>query len=585
MPLADVHRRAGTVDNRALTFRSDNFVLLRNPHHNAAPWRRALYFTASLLFLNGLLSFRSWWPTIAVLPDARIAPEFVGLWLILSGLLAVRGAVPRWLLNGLAAFYALLVLGRYVDVIAPSLFGRPISLYWDVPQIPRFVWVTAAGLPWWADALAVLALAAMVWGFHRLLRGAMQGLVDGTQALLLRPGRRWVTAAVTAALTLLVAANYAGVQATWPYVSKPVMPTYWREMKLVFDAASPDSVARALPAATVVDDSLARPADRVLASLGGRDVHLVFLESFGAVLYDQPDVVAAVDAVREDWLRAVQASGRDMVSAFYRSPTIGGASDLAHMSVLSGIDLSDPRRHDLLLTTRRPTLLQVFQHAGYDVFGVYHSVWWDWVERSYYRFDTYLSGPDLDYRGPAIGYWRIPDQFAAARVEQLYPRTNGVKPRLTLLATMSTHFPFTPVPPYQPDWTRVLGEQPFDAADVARVQTEQVNWLDMRPDYLRSVRYAYTWLAGYFGLPEPRDTVYVLIGDHQPTTNVAGEGARWDVPVHVIARDPALLDRFRALGFRKGLHPAPAPLGGLHDLTGALLRALGDDGQHATRLR
>ncbi len=531
-----------------------------------------LRFALALLFLNGVLSFTSWWPTVGVLPDARIAPEFVGLWLILAGWLALRGQPPRRLLNLLAALYALLVLGRYVDVVAPSLFGRPISLYWDVPQIPRFLWVTAAGLPWWATALALLAVALAAWGFHRLLRGAMQMMLDGAQPLL----QRRATWAVTGAVTLLVAANYAGVQATWPYVSKPVMPTYWKQMMLVIDAASPESLARALPPSTVIDDALARPSDRVLAGLAGRDLHLVFLESFGAVLYDDPQAAAAVEATRSDWQRAMRDAGLGVVSAFYRSPTIGGASDLAHMSILSGIDLSDPRRHDLLLTTRRPTLLQVFQHAGYEVFGVYHSVWWDWVERSYYGFDTYLSGPDLGYRGPAIGYWRVPDQFAAARVEQMHPRTGDAKPRLTVLATMSTHFPFSPVPPYQPDWSRVLGEQPFDAADIARVQSEKVNWLDMRPDYLRTVNYAHTWLAGYFRRPEPRDTVYLLIGDHQPTTNVAGEGARWDVPVYLVARDPALLDRFRALGFSDGMHPAPAPLGGLHDLGAAVLRALGD---------
>lgn len=533
------------------------------------PWWR---FALALLFLNGVLSFTSWWPTVGVLPDARIAPEFVGLWLVLAGWLLLRGELPRWLLNGLAAVYALLVLGRYVDVVAPSLFGRPISLYWDVPQLPRFLWVTASGLPWWASALALLVIGLLVWGFHRLLRGAMCTLADGAGPLL-RSRAAW---AVTALLTLLVAANYAGVQATWPYVSKPVMPTYWKQLKLVLDAASPEQLARALPASTVIDEALARPADRVLAGLGGRDLHLVFLESFGAVLYDDPQAAAAVEATRRDWARAIRESGHGVVSAFYRSPTIGGASDLAHMSILSGIDLSDPRRHDLLLTTHRPTLLTVFRHAGYQTVGVYHSVWWDWVERSYYGFDTYVSGPDLGYRGPPIGYWRIPDQFAAARIEQLHPRTAGSAPRLTLLATMSTHFPFSPVPPYQPDWTRVLGDQPYDAADIARVQKEKVNWLDMRPDYLRTVNYAHTWLAGYFRRPEPRDTVYLLIGDHQPTTNVAGEGARWDVPVYLVARDPALLARFRRLGFVDGLHPAQAPLGGLHELSVALLGAFGE---------
>ncbi len=536
-------------------------------------WRATAKLLLALLFLNGILSFTSWWPTIAVMPDKRLAPEFFGLWLVLAGWVALRGRPPARLVHGLAIVYALLVLGRYVDVVAPSLFGRPISLYWDVPQLPRFLWVTASGLPWWATALALLAIGLLAWGFHRLLTLAMRVLADGIRPYV---RTRWLWA-LTAALTLVVAANYAGVQATWPYISKPVMPTYWKQLALIRDAGSADTVARALPPRTVIDDALAQPSDRVLAALGGRDLHLFFLESFGAMLYDRPEAERATAATRARLQQAIRDSGRQVVSAFYRSPTIGGASDLAHMSVLSGIDLSDPRRHDLLLTTHRPTLLKVFQHAGYEVYGVYHSVWWDWVERSYYGFDVYLSGPDLDYRGPSFGYWHIPDQFAAARLEQRYPRTPGSRPRMTLLSTISTHFPFVPVPPYQPDWSRVLSEHPFDDADVARAQAEKVNWTNMGPDYLRTINYAHTWLADYFRQPEQRDTVYLMIGDHQPTANIAGEGAPWDVPVYLVARDPRLLDRFRALGFSDGLTPKRAPLGGLHDLTAMLLNALGDD--------
>lgn len=540
----------------------------------AAPsrWRATAQLLIALLFLNGILSFTSWWPTIAVLPDKRLAPEFFGLWLILAGGVALRHRLPTRLFDVLAVIYALLVLGRYVDVVAPALFGRPISLYWDVPQLPRFLWVTASGLPWWVTALALLAIVLLVWGFHRLLTLAMRVAADG-----LRPyaRQRWLWA-LNAVLAGVVAANYAGVQATWPYISKPVMPTYWKELRLIRDASSPESVARALPARTVVDDALAQPPGRVLAALGGHDLHLFFLESFGAMLYDRPEAEQATAATRARLQQSIQDSGRQVVSAFYRSPTIGGASDLAHMSVLSGIDLSDPRRHDLLLTTHRPTLLKVFQHAGYEVFGVYHSVWWDWVERSYYGFDVYLSGPDLDYRGPSFGYWHIPDQFAAARLEQMHPRTPDRKPRMTLLSTISTHFPFVPVPPYQPDWSRVLSDHPFDAPDVARAQAEKVNWANMAPDYLRTVNYAHTWLADYFRQPESRETVYLMMGDHQPTANIAGEGAPWDVPIYVVARDARLLDRFRALGFSDGLTPKRAPLGGLHDLTATVLRALGD---------
>lgn len=525
----------------------------------------------ALLLLNGVLSFSSWWPTVAVRPDARIAPEFIGLWVFLTAHLAVLGRPSSRTLGLTAAGYAVLVLGRYVDVVTPALFGRSISLYWDMPQLPRFVWVTVSGSPWWATALVLTVTATLVWGFHRVLTLALREVVAAVERRARSP---WLWC-LNLLLAALAVANLAGVRATWPYVSKPVIPTYLRELRIVWDARSPELLARLLPATTAVDAALRKPAAEVLQALGGRDLMLIFLESYGAVLYDRPDVAAATARSRSVLEQAIRDSGRSTVSAFYRSPTIGGGSDLAHMSVLSGMDLSDPRRHDLLLTTSRPTLIRVFQHAGYEVFGLYHSVWWDWVERSYYGYDVYVSGPDLGYQGPRFGFWHIPDQYAAVRFERLHPRTPDRRPRMTVFGTISTHFPFVPRPPYQPDLQRLLGPEPFDPAEVTRSQAEQVDWLDMTPAYVRTVNYAHTWLADYFRQPEPRETVFLMIGDHQPTSNIAGEGAPWDVPVYVVSRDPALLGRFRALGFADGFSPPRAPLGGFHDLTGTVLRALG----------
>jgi hypothetical protein len=129
------------------------------------------------------------------------------------------------------------------------------------------------------------------------------------------------------------------------------------------------------------------------------------------------------------------------------------------------------------------------------------------------------------------------------------------------------------VPTYQPDWRRLLGERPFDEADTARALAVPVNWLDMLPAYVRLVEYTYRWIGGFLRLPPTRDTVYILLGDHQPTGNVSGEGASWDVPVHIIASDPGLLARFAAQGFAPGLEPPRKPLGGMHELTAMLLKA------------
>jgi hypothetical protein len=538
------------------------------------PWH-ALRVPLALLLLNVSLAFDLWWPTPMIELDHRISPEAVILWAALLGWTVWRGVPSQRALGVLAFGYSCFVLGRYLDIAAPALFGRPINLYWDVPQIPRFLWVTAQETAWWISVTVVAVVVLLLWSLWRLVRWALRTVAQVAVPYALH--QRW-TWAVTAGLLVAVALNYGGVQATWPFISRPVLPTYVKQAQLLAAAASPEALARLLPARTVVDEASALPPGIALGGLNGRDVYLIFLESIGAVTYDNPKAASHLAPIRAELDAAIRSSGRHVVSAMMSSPTFGGASDLAHMGLLSGVDLSDPRRHDLLLTTGRPTLLSLFRSQGYETFGLYHAVSWEWPERAFYGYDHYIDGPALGYEGPRLGYWSIPDQFALARYEQMHPRGEQRPPRLLFLATITCHLPFSPVPPYQPDWQRVLSPTPFDAQETARALAEQPNWLDMFPDYLRMAEYTYRWIAGFMREPEQRDTVFILLGDHQPAANVSGPGAPWHVPVHVVARDPDLLARFQAQGFTAGLAPAREPLGGMHDLTGILLRAFAAPG-------
>jgi hypothetical protein len=83
-------------------------------------------------------------------------------------------------------------------------------------------------------------------------------------------------------------------------------------------------------------------------------------------------------------------------------------------------------------------------------------------------------------------------------------------------------------------------------------------------------------IGGYLRKHADRDLVMVVLGDHQPPAAVSGEGAPWDVPVHVIASRTAVLDRFRAEGFRTGVTPARPAIGRMHTLAPKLLHAFGD---------
>ena len=555
------------------------------PARPGLPGWRVAWAALALLWLNAALSFSTWWPTPGIVPEARIAPEFVGLWVVLLAVVARRGRLSRPVALAIAAGYLLLVLGRYVDVTVPSLFGRPVNLFWDLPQIPRFLWVSAQSLPAWQSLGLVVAALALLAGLFVALWRAIALAGRGAVPYALRT--RWVWAA-TALAVAIAAANYAGVRATWGFVSKPVVPTYWRQARLLAAALLPGAAQAVIADAGVVEAAMAAPpgqaqlaqmaqgalgAQAALGALRGRDVYLLFLESYGAVLYDDARAALPMRALRQRFGAELAASGWQVVSAFVRSPTFAGASDLAHLGLLSGIDLTDPMRHDVLLTTRRPTLISLFRAAGYQTLGLYPAVSWEWPERAFYGFDVYLEGRTLGYRGPRLGYWWIPDQFSFARLDELHPRDAAAAPRFVFFPTITTHLPFSPVPPFQPDWQRMLGERPFDAADTERALAEAPNWSNMFPDYLRMFDYTYRWLGAWLSRPEPREAIYVLLGDHQPAANITGEGASWDVPVHVVSRDAALLERFTAQGFSPGLEPPRAALAPMHELTGMLLKA------------
>ena len=539
----------------------------------AAPpkdWRRITGALLAIVFLNGMLSFRDWWPTPGVLPDHRLSPEFVWVWLALLAVVAWRGALSRRSLNIFTFVFLLLVLGRYGDVTVPSLFGRPINLYWDGANIPRFLWVSAQEKSGWQSAAIVAIVGVLFWGLFRLLRAVIAVTARDAVPYALRSRLGW---AMSSLAVLLAVANQAGASFTWPLVAKPVIPSYWRQVQLLAAAFSPQHQAALLPATTAVDTAMAAKSANTLGALGGRDVYLIMLESVGAITYDDAHAARTLGPSRERFAADIAASGRHVVTAFFRSPTFAGGSDLAQLGVLSGIDLSDPMRHDLLLTTQRPTLISLFKAQGYQTFGLYPALNWEWPERAFYGFDVFLERRDLGYAGPAMGFWELPDQFTAARFEKIHPRDNGAPPRFVFFPTITCHLPFSPVPPYQADWSRVLAAQPFDEAETHQTLAQKPNWLNMAPDYLRMVNYTYQWLGAYFRQPEPREAIYVLVGDHQPAANITGEGASWDVPVHIVSRDSKLLGRFIEQGFRPGMEPPRQAIGALHALTGMMLES------------
>jgi hypothetical protein len=103
--------------------------------------------------------------------------------------------------------------------------------------------------------------------------------------------------------------------------------------------------------------------------------------------------------------------------------------------------------------------------------------------------------------------------------------------------------------------------------------------------YAQSIRYSLTALISWVSTfhAEDDDLVVLLVGDHQPASIVTGEDASHDVPVTVLARDPAVLDQVESWHWDEGLLPGPdAPLWRMDAFRDRFLDAFGPaPSQHA----
>ena len=98
----------------------------------------------------------------------------------------------------------------------------------------------------------------------------------------------------------------------------------------------------------------------------------------------------------------------------------------------------------------------------------------------------------------------------------------------------------------------------------------------VRAAYGQSIRYTLRTLISFVRTYRDPNLVLVVLGDHQPATVVTGEGASHDVPVTVIAHDPAVLARIAPWHWQPGLLPgADAPVWRMDAFRDRFLTAFG----------
>ncbi|GAA3756719.1 hypothetical protein GCM10022240_06950 [Microbacterium kribbense] len=313
-------------------------------------------------------------------------------------------------------------------------------------------------------------------------------------------------------------------------------------------------------AAEIAADPLRQArSDQLFTTLRGKDVLVVFVESYGRIAVQDSSFAPGIDAVLTSGTRSLAAAGFTARSAFLTSPTFGAGSWLAHATLQSGLWVNSQQRYNQLLTQQRLTLSRAFGDAGWRTVSVVPADTIDWPQgKRFYGFDALYDSRNVGYRGPGFGYAPMPDQFVWSAFQRLELARPHRAPVMAEIDLVSSHHPWTPLPRPVP-WNAVGDGSVFDAmpeedqvSEAALADPAQVRAL-----YGRSVEYTLGTLFSFVQTYPDPNLVVVMVGDHQPHAYVAGDHPGHDVPISIIAHDPAVLRAIGSWGWQAGLLPDP----------------------------
>lgn len=484
-------------------------------------------------------------------PTPRLSAEAA----ILAGLMVIAGVLPALMRTGLAVVLAVLVLAislLKIAIVAVRLaLDRPLNLALDWVllssvfdlSVGTFGNVTGsliclAGLVailvlLWILAWCLAAIAAMAAAWPRAIAvsGGVSAVVLGiVLSVIVWPG--WTKANLSA----------IGNRAV---MEQARMAVRTREQQREFRLE-------------MAQDNL-RADEQSIPGLTGIDVLLIFVESYGLSALEVEPFATVIEPRLRGIERNLDDAGIEMASAWLETPTAGGQSWLAHASILSGLWVDNNAKYQSLAIGERATLIDLFERTGHRSVAVMPAILWPWPEGEALGYDRIYKAEDLKYRANPFNWVTMPDQFtlsAFERMERAVPRSDR-KAVFAKIALISSHAPWTPIAELV-DWSDIdEGGMVFDEMATRGPSPAEV-WSDpdlVRRHFTNALDYVLAVVGSYAARYVDDETLVIVLGDHQPAPIVTGPGSAPRVPIHILAKDEALIDPFLQAGYRKGLWP------------------------------
>jgi hypothetical protein len=223
------------------------------------------------------------------------------------------------------------------------------------------------------------------------------------------------------------------------------------------------------------------------------------------------------------------------------------------------------------------SLTKAFKRAGWNTFGASPQINQDWPEGEYFGYDHMYTWNNLQYEGPTFAYSKMPDQYLMQHLQDKELAKPNRKPVMGEIDLTSSHTPWAPLPSVI-DW-KAIGDGKVYAEQHANGKRGKDFWPDVpkvKQAFGQSIEYVFDTLLSYVETYGNENLVLIVLGDHQPAPIVSGEDATHDVPISIIAKDPAVMKRITKWGWQDGLNPAPnAPVWKMSKFRDRFLTAFG----------
>jgi phosphatidylglycerophosphate synthase len=478
--------------------------------------------------------------------------------LVLVAIALVLPTWPRRIVAAIAGILsALLTLVKILNMAFFEQIGRAFDPVFGWVDIGPAIGVVHDTI---GPTLTYIALAALWLGVILLVGAIIAATIHITTVA---AGHRRATVRVLAALTA-VWALCAGLSLQLAPGS-PVASTSAAGLAVAQVRATQTALRDKRRFEQVIhrsDPEASIPASDLLTGLRGKDVIIAFVESYGQAAVQGTTFSPGVDAALRRDTTSLARAGWSTRSAWLTSPGFGGVSQLAHSTLQSGLWVNTEQRYAELITSRRFTLSDAFNKAGWRTVSdsPEDDVAWP-PGTQFYHYDQLYDRRNVGYHGPTFSYPSMPDQYTLAAFQRL-ELTPGHKPVMAEVDLVSSHYPWAPLPTMVP-WNKVGNGSIFDPMP-ARSESPITVWRNantVRQFFARSIQYSLQALTSWVTELNDPNLVLILLGDEQPAAPISSPGASHAVVASIIARDPSVFRHIASWRWQDGLLPGrSAPL-------------------------